>query len=231
MNLYETVIALFCDPEGNPCMQGSDEDRRLLKEALTEHAVIKGWQSIGTAPKYEVLFRCRDKNKPHVTFEAAIFSECEGWEIPGTYDVLQNMTTDEPICDDWHETHEWQELKGLSNPPQSDNQTVLTGEDDGQNAAPISIELLTSLIALARFPLWAAFIWNDHNFQSLHKEAKEQALDIGVSSQEEAEKFLDELDQVLSLGQLSDALDLTSTSNVSHPVRTDKKIQKEIEDE
>ena len=37
MNLYETVLALFCNPEGEPCMKGSDGDRKLLKEALDNH--------------------------------------------------------------------------------------------------------------------------------------------------------------------------------------------------
>ncbi len=37
MDLYETVIALFCDPEGNPCMAGSDGDREVLAAALMEH--------------------------------------------------------------------------------------------------------------------------------------------------------------------------------------------------
>jgi len=37
MDLYETVLALFCDPEGNPCMDGSEGDRIALKAALDKH--------------------------------------------------------------------------------------------------------------------------------------------------------------------------------------------------
>lgn len=34
MDLRETVLALFCDPEGNPCFRGSDGDHEALRAAL-----------------------------------------------------------------------------------------------------------------------------------------------------------------------------------------------------
>lgn len=34
MDLRETVLALFCDPEGEPCFHGSDGDRAALKAVL-----------------------------------------------------------------------------------------------------------------------------------------------------------------------------------------------------
>lgn len=34
MNALEQLRALLCDPEGNVCIHGSDEDRRLIQEAL-----------------------------------------------------------------------------------------------------------------------------------------------------------------------------------------------------
>ena len=33
--LRSVIQALFCDPEGNPCFQGSDGDREVLREALS----------------------------------------------------------------------------------------------------------------------------------------------------------------------------------------------------
>lgn len=66
------------------------------------------WQPIETAPRGGVVFVCRHKDKPYVTFEAAIFRESESWEMPQEYDVLHNMTTDEPI-DGWDD-FEWMPL-------------------------------------------------------------------------------------------------------------------------
>jgi len=87
-----------------------------LCEALDRLEKQGEWQPIETAPRDETLFLCRDKEKPHVTFEAALFQEHESYEIPEEYDVLQNMTTDEPIADDWF-AYEWQ---SLPQPPQED---------------------------------------------------------------------------------------------------------------
>lgn len=67
------------------------------------------WMPIETAPKGGRVFISRDKTKPWITFEAAIFAERESWEIPQRYYVIQNMTTDEPIDDDWSHL-EWKPL-------------------------------------------------------------------------------------------------------------------------
>lgn len=67
------------------------------------------WMLIETAPKGGRVFISRDKTKPWITFEAAIFAERESWEIPQRYYVIQNMTTDEPIDDDWSHL-EWKPL-------------------------------------------------------------------------------------------------------------------------
>jgi len=71
------------------------------------------WQPIENAPKYEKLFICRNKNKPHVTFEAMFFRDIESWEMPKEYDYFQNMTIDEPICDNW-EDYEWSEIPKIT---------------------------------------------------------------------------------------------------------------------
>lgn len=67
------------------------------------------WQEMDTAPTGEKLFLCRKKSKPHVTFEACIFTEQESWEIPKEYFVVQDMTSDYPIEDDWRSL-QWSEL-------------------------------------------------------------------------------------------------------------------------
>lgn len=67
------------------------------------------WQNIKKAPKHEVLFICREKRKPHVQFEAAIFEDVESWEMPSTCYCLQNMTTDEPLTDSW-DSYEWKPI-------------------------------------------------------------------------------------------------------------------------
>lgn len=81
----------------------------LQKHPALSQPGVAEWQTMETAPKDETLFVCRNKNKPHVTYEAAIFRESESWEIPEEYLVLQNMTNDEPIDGDW-EGLEWSPL-------------------------------------------------------------------------------------------------------------------------
>ena len=87
-----------------PLMQlgGHEETIRHALESMK-------WRPIETAPKDETIFVCRNKKKPHVTFEAAMFWDQESWEIPEKYFVIQNMTTDQPLEDDWDDL-EWQEL-------------------------------------------------------------------------------------------------------------------------
>ncbi|MBL4763489.1 MAG: hypothetical protein JKY93_12435 [Gammaproteobacteria bacterium] len=83
------------------------EDREILKGSKsTPLEIPNNWQSIETAPKDKTTFVCRDKYKPHVQFEATLFLEQESWEIPEEYLVLLNMTTDEPICENF-EDYEW----------------------------------------------------------------------------------------------------------------------------
>jgi hypothetical protein len=68
------------------------------------------WRDIESAPRDESLFLCRHKAKPHVTFEAAIFKEDDSWESGNKpYDVIQNMTADEPLDAEWEDL-EWQPL-------------------------------------------------------------------------------------------------------------------------
>ncbi|MCP4258440.1 MAG: hypothetical protein GY774_13215 [Planctomycetes bacterium] len=97
------------------CMVGvSRQALDIILKALEQSAgritPVEQWQPIETAPKDESLFVCRDKRKPHVTFEAAIFKDQESWEIPEEYDCLQNMTIDEPICDGW-DLLEWRPIE------------------------------------------------------------------------------------------------------------------------
>jgi len=92
------------------------------KPALAPQEVDE-WQPIETAPRGEEVFVCRHKDKPHVTFEAAIFRESESWEMPQEYDALQNMTTDEPI-EDWDDL-EWMPLP---QPPSNLPGTAQNGE-------------------------------------------------------------------------------------------------------
>lgn len=79
-----------------------------LKSKGLPRTADDGWQSIETAPKDEV-FVCRNKNKPHVTFEAVLFWDSESWEMPEKYLCLHNMTIDEPIDQKWSEL-EWRPL-------------------------------------------------------------------------------------------------------------------------
>lgn len=59
MNLYETVLALFCDPEGKPCMKGSDGDRKLLKKALDDHKTAIKQECFVTSEFDEYRFQAR----------------------------------------------------------------------------------------------------------------------------------------------------------------------------
>ena len=79
------------------------------------------WQPIETAPRYEKLFVVRRKDTPHVQHEAMLFRESQTWEMPQEYDCLHNMTTDEPIDDDW-DSYEWMPL------PTPQQQNATTGE-------------------------------------------------------------------------------------------------------
>ena len=83
------------------------------QDLLATKDMMNEWQPIETAPKYEKMFVCRDKSKPHITFEAMMFKDRESWEIPEEYDVLQNMTVDEPVVDRW-EDYEWRVLPPIA---------------------------------------------------------------------------------------------------------------------
>lgn len=67
------------------------------------------WKPISEAPRDTTSFICREKRKPHVQFEAAIFEDQESWEMPSTCYCLQNMTTDEPLTGAW-EDYEWKPI-------------------------------------------------------------------------------------------------------------------------
>lgn len=71
--------------------------------------VLDDWQSMDSAPRGEKLFVLRSKKKPHVTCEAMIYSDNNGWEDPEEYYVLQNMTIDESIDGDWDD-FEWKPI-------------------------------------------------------------------------------------------------------------------------
>jgi len=47
-----------------------------------------------------------------------------------------------------------------------------------------------SVYALARRCLWIAYVWNDHNFDSAHVEAKREAEKQGITNLDEANDFL-----------------------------------------
>ncbi|MAI17130.1 MAG: hypothetical protein CBC71_06220 [Rhodobacteraceae bacterium TMED111] len=88
----------------------------LAIDDLTKHGFISTqWKPIEEAPRYEELFCIRRKDKAHVQFEAMFFRERESWEMPEEYDVLQNMTLDEPI-ENW-DMYEW---KPLPQPPKKE---------------------------------------------------------------------------------------------------------------
>jgi hypothetical protein len=96
---------------------GSFQPAKEVMDTISELLEIidkQGWQPVETAPKDETLFRLRDKTKPHETFEACIFRDCESYEMPEEYYVLQNMTFDEPVDDSW-DNYEWQPLPLLPN--------------------------------------------------------------------------------------------------------------------
>ena len=97
VEVYETILSAL-EAYGRP-----------VDEAEILDAAINQWRDMETAPKDGTVFVCRAKNKPHVTFEAAIFQDQESYEIPEIYDVLQNMTVDEPIADHWI-YYEWMAL-------------------------------------------------------------------------------------------------------------------------
>ena len=44
---------------------------------------------------------------------------------------------------------------------------------------------------LARGLLWLAFVWNDHNFEAAHKEARRIAERAGIRSLEDANAWLE----------------------------------------
>ncbi len=113
IELYETCKNRRHD-DGFNCIKLSYGQAKAILKTLEQSAgritPVEQWQPIETAPKDESLFVCRDKRKPHVTFEAAIFKDQESWEIPEEYDCLQNMTIDEPICDGW-DLLEWRPIE------------------------------------------------------------------------------------------------------------------------
>jgi len=98
--------------EGHPVWKYLDSALFMLRQeilaAQTQDSGNEGWRPIKEAP-IDVLFVCRCKDKPHVTFEAQVFLESENWEMPEEYKVLQNMTTDEPIDGDWTD-NEWKAI-------------------------------------------------------------------------------------------------------------------------
>lgn len=45
--------------------------------------------------------------------------------------------------------------------------------------------------AMAYRLLWLAFVWNDHNFEDAHIEARDTALEFGITSFDEANAWLE----------------------------------------
>jgi hypothetical protein len=54
-------------------------------------------------------------------------------------------------------------------------------------------EVSEGVKAMAYRLLWLAFVWNDHNFDAAHKEAREEAKKWGIHSLDEANAFLESL--------------------------------------
>lgn len=99
--------------ESEPCIQFTWGDKghaeAILQAARAYREMQSQWMTMETAPKDDTLFLCRKKSQPHVTFEASMFWDQESWEIPEKYLVCQNMTTDEPLDDDFEDL-EWRPL-------------------------------------------------------------------------------------------------------------------------
>ncbi len=54
------------------------------------------------------------------------------------------------------------------------------------------------LLSLARRCLWIAYVWNDHNFQRRPDQyAREQAQDLGINSFEEANAWIEKINNAL----------------------------------
>jgi len=58
------------------------------------------------------------------------------------------------------------------------------------------VVLMNNLYDLARRTLWIAWNWNDHNFGPAHNYAREEAIQQGIKSFEEANDFLDKLEPI-----------------------------------
>lgn len=52
------------------------------------------------------------------------------------------------------------------------------------------LEQLDTLVVLSRRCLWSAFIWNDHNFESLAKICRQTAVELGIRDIEDANQFI-----------------------------------------
>lgn len=80
----------------------------LLDEVI-ELTEKQEWKPIDNAPRDEIRFVCRFKNKPHVQFEAAILEDLEDNGLPAMSWVLYNMTTNKVIDDSW-QALEWKPI-------------------------------------------------------------------------------------------------------------------------
>lgn len=106
---FQMAVDHWANGENFVCFSDTTQTIRTLLDNAIEQRHVIAWQPMDSAPTDETLFVCRYKKKLHVTFEAAIFRDCESWEIPQEYFVLQNMTTDQPIEDYWEDL-EWMAL-------------------------------------------------------------------------------------------------------------------------
>jgi hypothetical protein len=71
--------------------------------------------------------------------------------------------------------------------------TLLGARADEQAAS-----VLPNAMKLARRTLWLAFVWNDHNFDAAHIEARNACKLCGINSFDEANEFIESMESALA---------------------------------
>ena len=59
------------------------------------------------------------------------------------------------------------------------------------------LEALKKALPLARRNCWLAYVWNDHNFEAAHKEARSECARLGITSFDSANEHLADAEEAI----------------------------------